>query len=410
MSLSAPSVKKGLDRSLRRMTQQERLVRCKQQLYDWTQMYHRGRHAAWIKQNPINPFVIYNKVWKIFGEDRSATWGKSFRRSCSEWVDDIKWVRDGGGTILRDGVPQFNLCDFSMVDNLDDWFLTTDKKEQVEDRSEGQAWIEDGGLVFSGYLHHANPHLGHNQRSPDSRGVGYCNLHTKNFNPFLDLSNYFSLGIKFRSDGRVYLLSLETFIGPENPIHFQGILRLPPTPLGEWDYIEIPFHHFIPTFQGEVINFSAGMDPRFVYSYGIQPVGASGEFRCEVAWVRVNRYDARYVMEEEQTEYMQILDTLGLPLFELQNLFRGGVNYLNIANYSYDSDGEPVIDGPEPLINFGDEERVKKMKINKRRDAIREPRNLSEIENTVAEMLLRRGTENNLHNINALRPNNEYKK
>jgi len=407
MSLSSPSVKKGLETTLRRMSPEERLLQCRQQIFDWTASYHRARHAHWIKRNPMNPFIFYNKMWNIFGEDRTMTWGRAFRQSIQDVADDIKWVKEGGGNILRDGVPQFNLCDFGMVDNLDDWFLTTDKKDQLEDRSEGQAWIEEERLVFTGFLHHSNPQMGHRQRSPDARAVGYVNLHTKNFNPFLDLSSYFSIGLKFRSDGRVYMFTVETFPTPESPIHFQGLIRLPPTPAGEWDYIEIPFHHMIPTFQGEIVNNCRGMDPRFVYSFALQPVGASGEFRCELAWARALRYDARYVMEDDTVEFMQVLDTLGLPLFELQNLFRGGVNVINIANLDYDSDGEPVLDGPKPLIDYGDADKVRDMKVNKRRKAIREPRNLNEIERVVYEMIDRKHNHRDMHNNEVFKAHND---
>jgi len=408
MSLAAPAVKKGMDQSIKRMTREERLIRCRQQLFDWTQMYHRGRHAHWIKRNPISPFNVYRKMWTIFGEDRSATWGKAWRRAFVECYEDMQWVRAGGGKIMREGVPQFNLADFSVVDTLDDWFMVTDKKGQIEDRSEAQAWIEDGRMIFTGFLQHSNPELGHHQRSPDARAVGYCNIHTKQFNPVLDLQNFFSIGIKFRSDGRVYMFTVETYVGPENPIHFQGFIRLPPTPEGEWDYIEIPLHHMIPTFFGEFCMYQVGMDPRFCYSFAMQPVGKSGEFRCEVGWIRALRYDARYVMEEEDVEFMQMLDTLGLPLFEVQNLYRGGLNAINIANLDYDSDGEPNVGmGPKPLIDYDDLDKASGVRKRNRKKAIREPRNLNEIQNTLAEMFERRGTHNNLQSGTALRPYND---
>eukprot|EP00494_Astrolonche_serrata_P029547 UN29814 len=170
-----------------------------------------------VKRNIFSPFNLYNKIWKIFADDRSATMGKAFRRACSECLDDVKWIKDGGGKILRDATPQLSLADFEMTDNLDDWFLTTDKKNQIEDRSEAQAWVENGALIFSGFLHHSSPELAHNQRHPDARGVGYANLHTKMFNPILDLSNYWSIGMKFRSDGRCYFLLLKLILVPECP-------------------------------------------------------------------------------------------------------------------------------------------------------------------------------------------------
>ena len=102
---------------------EERVLRCKQQLFDWTQNYHRSRHAFWIKRNPISPFNVYKKMWNIFGEDRSATWGKAWRRAFVECWEDIQWVRTGGGKVMRDGVPQFNLAViFKILFNMPEFF------------------------------------------------------------------------------------------------------------------------------------------------------------------------------------------------------------------------------------------------------------------------------------------------
>lgn len=152
-----------------------------------------------------------------------------------------------------------------------DWFVATDNKREGGDASKGTATIIGDRLVFRGFLHHSCIEMGHRtlQRSSFRDFVGFVNVISHDFEPELDLLPFWSIGIKLRSDGRPYLLGLEC-LNRNKLIVFQGIISVAPTPDGEWDFYEIPLHHFRPFDDGQFIEGEPWMKVRHVRSVAIQ--------------------------------------------------------------------------------------------------------------------------------------------
>ena len=241
--------------------------------------------------------------------------------------DDYKWVyKYGGGEILRYGYPpQLSIQEFNINDQFEtamgsfgdmhslfsDWFIAIDNKRENCDKSYGKAQIINDRLIFNGFLIHSCIEMGHRTRNCFRDFVGFVNLISHEFEPELDLLNYYSIGIKLRSDGRPYLLGLECL--NRNKLHiFNGIISIAPTPENEWDYYEIPLHHFRPYDNGQFIEGETWMKVRYVRSIGIQAIGATGSFNLEIAWIRAMSFNARFDIQDENITFIQDIDALGL--------------------------------------------------------------------------------------------------
>jgi len=158
-------------------------------------------------------------------------------------------------------------------------------------------------------------------------GVGYCNFHTPPFDPVLDIEDFHSVGIKLRTDGRDYSFIIEHW--PErakSPVLFRGIIHLPQTPPGEWDYIEIPLAHFIPSMGNSLVEMQEQFDITQVTSYGMDVMGDNGNFCIEVEWIRLFHEDFRHVLERPKLQFVQALAALDIPYSELVNMQETG-NY-----------------------------------------------------------------------------------
>eukprot|EP01083_Nonionella_stella_P063494 164982_1 len=254
----------------------------------------------------------------------------SFWKGLSMLFDDYKFVfSGGGGEVLRRGYPpQMSLQEFNCADQFEcsqgrfgamhslfsDWFVAIDNKREACDRSYGSAVIVDDRLIFCGFLIHSCVEMAHRTRvkAPSAREfVGFVNLVSHEFEPEWDLGAYYSIGLKLRSDGRPYLLGLECLCR-NRFIVFNGIISIAPTPDGDWDYYEIPLHHFRPYDNGEFIAGFNWMHVRYVRSIAIQAIGCTGAFNLEVQWIRAMAFEARFDVEDEDVTFIQDIDALGI--------------------------------------------------------------------------------------------------
>jgi len=292
------------------------------QLRKWTRDYHRIQEAKWIKESPLSPNVISEKFCRSVRNNHRISLGGAFAEALKRCGQDVWWVSQGGGKIIRDGVPQISLQEFSELEDLKDFFVVTDKKSIIEDRSEAEATLTTDRLIFEGYLQHSGAEYLPFQARPEGEAVGYATICTKKFDPVLDLSEYFSICLKLRTDGRPYFFTMETYYSNQ-PIMYQGIIRLPPPPTDDhWDILEIPLHHFIPMFNGSFIAHTPNLNICHVHSFGLAAVGMQGAFRCEVQWIRAFRDDYRYDIQDPTDEPIQVLDTLGMSYDELRSFYK----------------------------------------------------------------------------------------
>lgn len=292
------------------------------QVRKWTRDYHRIQEAKWIREGPLNPGVLAEKFCRAIQNNHRISLGGALSEAVSRLGHDVWWVAKGGGKIIRDGVPQISLQEFTELEDLKDFFVVTDKKSIIEDRSEAEATLTPDRLIFEGYLQHSGSEYLPFQRRPEGDAVGYATICTKKFDPPLDLDEFFSIALKIRTDGRPYFLTLETAVN-DAPVMYQGIIRLPPPPTDDhWDILEIPLHHFIPCYNGTFVGHTPNLNITRAYSFGLAAVGMQGPFRCEVQWIRGWRDDFRYDLADPTDEPIQCLDTLGMSYDELRSFYK----------------------------------------------------------------------------------------
>lgn len=253
----------------------------------------------------------------------------SLKKAFNMVLDDYKFVfgkNNGGGQVLRYGYPpQISLQEFTSHDQFEcalgsfgamhslfsDWFIAIDNKREDCDKSYGKAQIINDRLIFDGFLIHSCVEMGHRTRNGLKDFIGFVNLVSHEFEPEIDLLNYYSIGIKLRSDGRPYLLGLEC-LNRNKFVVFNGIISIAPTPEDEWDYYEIPLHHFRPYDNGEFIQGEQWMKVRYLRSLAIQAIGSTGSFKLEIAWIRAMSFNARFDINDEDISFIQDIDALGL--------------------------------------------------------------------------------------------------
>lgn len=307
---------------------EEEMVTYKRELVDLRDDINNTRHSSWFKLKRGFPEKIEMRyIYQLHA--------LSFKRAWQQIKNDYRYVfKQGGGEILRqDSPPQISIMEFTAEDQLQtalgsfginhtlfsDWFVVSDNKREACDRSHVTADIVDDRMIFKGFLMHSGIEMGHRTRNFCKDWVGFANVVSNEFDPEWDLGRYHSIGIKLRTDGRPYFLGLEC-LNRNKFFLFNGLIQLPATPKGEWDYYEIPLHHFRPFSNGEFVSGESWHKVRYVRSIGIQAVGSIGEFHLEVQWIRAFRDDARFDLEDEEIVFIQDLDGMGLYERDLLNI------------------------------------------------------------------------------------------
>jgi len=289
-------------------------------LCSWSVDYHRTVRANPMRQNPPRWFL--EKILRRMKADKHMSWNAAFKESLEEAKIDYNFMKTRGRKVIEQGIPQLSLFEGALAENTKEFMVTVDKNEHP---SEAHLELIDDRLIFHGYLCHNNPRR-EGIIFTKTVGVGFCNFHTPPFDPILDIEDFHSVGIKLRTDGRDYSFIIEHW--PErskHPILFRGFIHLPRTPPGEWDYLEIPLEHFIPSKGAELVTMEDNYDITQCTSYGIDVMGDQGNFCLEVEWMRLFHEDFRYALERPKLQFIQALAALDIPysdLFEMQETGR----------------------------------------------------------------------------------------
>jgi len=281
-------------------------------LCTWSVDYHRTVRANPMRSNPIGWYL--EKMYRRMKADKHMSWTRAFKESWAEAKSDYNFMNSRGRYIIEQGIPQLSLFEGALAENTNEFIVTHDKNEHP---SEAYLELIDDRLIFHGYLCHNNPRR-EGIIFTKHVGVGFCNFHTPPFDPVLDFEDFHTVALKLRTDGRDYSFIIEHWPWrAKKPVLFRGIIHLPRTPPGEWDYIEIPLEHFVPSEGSSLVAMDEHFDITQCTSYGMDVIGDQGHFCLEVEWIRMFSEEHRYALERPKLQFIQALAALDIPYSEL---------------------------------------------------------------------------------------------
>jgi NADH dehydrogenase [ubiquinone] 1 alpha subcomplex assembly factor 1 len=158
-----------------------------------------------------------------------------------------------------------SLFDFQSQEQLSQWVCTSDKTIGGSS-SASLEWISPDTARFSGYLSLA--------KGPDVLRSGYCALRTKTLAPssvlamtqHYDLTEFDSLDLVVRGDGRTYIVNIQTE-GLQLNDMYQCFVYTRGGP--EWQRIRLPFQDFLLTHLGFVQNIQKTFSKARVTHFGL---------------------------------------------------------------------------------------------------------------------------------------------
>jgi NADH dehydrogenase [ubiquinone] 1 alpha subcomplex assembly factor 1 len=176
------------------------------------------------------------------------------------------------------------------------------KHEEVEegwiDSAEGQEQEEPSHMLFKGNISTELP-----PRHPEVQRSGFAAWRTKDrgfslFGKLLwDIDSYTYLAMRIRSDGRKYFVNIQTESIVPTDIHQHLLPALTP---GKWETVVIPFHAFVRTNHGFVVEPQKEMLRQKVRSIGVGLTDrVPGPFELRVADVWATNRDGGKVKEGE---------------------------------------------------------------------------------------------------------------
>ncbi len=119
------------------------------------------------------------------------------------------------------------------------------------------------------------------------QGGGFASVRTKIKE--VDLSAFEGLALRFRGDGKVYQLRLQT--DAADVFYAAEFEALP-----EWQTFHMPFHTFLPVYRGQPVHDAPDLNLARIASFGLMISGAQAEvgaFRLELASLAAYTSDER---------------------------------------------------------------------------------------------------------------------
>lgn len=298
----------------------------------WSSKWFMAQRSRWPIDRPLigmpSAFMWYMREFWYMGTPIS----KLPRYVVERTMEDFQVAKDTEvHDIIENGFPQVNLADFSDPEEFENFRTVCDRKPDKEDSSEVEFEPREGHAIMHGWYEtgaisrEIQPQ--HHQvmgTMSDLDVVGYSAAVRYGWDPPIDITNFHSIMLKLRTDGRCYFMALKPYsVSQEKGRMFQTIIRLPKTADGEWDYLEIPLAQFLPWDTGRFMPVESYGDDivKHVDNFGFSCVGGSGPFELELGWVRLCRKDSRFVAEDPDAKVYQLLDTLEMTEDQYQHLF-----------------------------------------------------------------------------------------
>lgn len=185
----------------------------------------------------------------------------------------------------------------------------------VGDRTENEPGQEPSHVLFNGTISTELP-----PNKPDVQRSGYAAWRTRDrgywmFGKLLwDIDPYAFLALRIKSDGRKYFVNIQTESIVPTDLHQH---LLPTYTPGQWETVIIPFHSFVRTNYGMVVEPQREMLRQKVRSVGIGLIDrVPGPFELRIADVyATNKEPSRDVGREEsgfdlEPEKMGIMDEI----------------------------------------------------------------------------------------------------
>ena len=168
-----------------------------------------------------------------------------------------------------------------MTETLFDFSRPTDAAlfESINDGVMGG--VSSSRLVYEGGFIHFRGTLSLAQ------GGGFASVRTKIKE--VDLSRFEGLSLRFRGDGKVYQLRLQT--DAADAFYAAEFEALP-----EWQTLHMPFHSFLPVYRGQPAENAPEINLARIVSFGLMISGAqaeAGAFGLELASLAAYTSDER---------------------------------------------------------------------------------------------------------------------
>lgn len=98
-----------------------------------------------------------------------------------------------------------------------------------------------------------------------------------------DLRRCSGIRVRVKGDGKTYKLSLRADAAFDGVAHQAGFATQAET----WIDVDLPFHDFVPSFHGRVLQDTPGVDPRRIRSFSLLIADKQeGPFRLEIDWIK----------------------------------------------------------------------------------------------------------------------------
>ncbi|KAL7258709.1 hypothetical protein ACSBR1_004752 [Camellia fascicularis] len=128
---------------------------------------------------------------------------------------------------------------------------------------------------------------------------GFCGMHCKKFDGFIDLDAYDTIALKVKGDGRCYISNIYTENWVNSPGQednsWQAFVFVP---RDNWYIAEILLARYLPTWRGNVIDVDLEMNPSRIVGMSLSvnaeggvPGARSGpgDFQVEIDWIKALR-------------------------------------------------------------------------------------------------------------------------
>ncbi|KAL7258710.1 hypothetical protein ACSBR1_004752 [Camellia fascicularis] len=200
---------------------------------------------------------------------------------------------------LEDLIPPSEryIFNFNSKEELKKWHLYSDC--EYGGLSSASLEIRDAGNelrgVFSGKL---SLDVAEDSKWNISRS-GFCGMHCKKFDGFIDLDAYDTIALKVKGDGRCYISNIYTENWVNSPGQednsWQAFVFVP---RDNWYIAEILLARYLPTWRGNVIDVDLEMNPSRIVGMSLSvnaeggvPGARSGpgDFQVEIDWIKALR-------------------------------------------------------------------------------------------------------------------------
>lgn len=245
-------------------------------------------------------------------KERISLFFKNYPKEAKKYVGEVKDLLFKDRVLLQLHGYYEILWKFNGEESLKDWVLTTDH-DNLEGRSKAFFTVsQTNRALFHGHLCTEIPKDGLLTRA------GYCNIRSPynvaSFEELLpyDWSSFTHLVLRFRGDGRSYMLVVHYFADYDILWNIQHNFPLYTRGGPYWQTAKIPLSKFYSSYKGRIQDKQNEMDTSKVKSFAITIAdNIDGPFKLEIDYIGLY-YDKNHDEEFAYESYSHKGNTIGV--------------------------------------------------------------------------------------------------